>query len=98
MILRKKKGETEIWEIYNKPDDMGGMIHPFHIHGTQFKIISINGKKPPANEQGYKDTVAIHPGDKIKLAVKFPHAGTYMYHCHILEHEDNGMMGQIKVE
>lgn len=94
----QKKGETEIWEIYNKPDDMGGMIHPFHIHGTQFKIISINGKKPPANEQGYKDTVAIHPGDKIKLAVKFPHAGTYMYHCHILEHEDNGMMGQIKVE
>src|SRR5699024_4905704 len=40
-------GETEVWEIYNEPDDMCGMIHPFHIHGTQFKVISINGEKPP---------------------------------------------------
>src|SRR5699024_10577578 len=52
----QKKGETEIWEVYNKPDMMGGAIHPFHIHGTQFKVISINGEKPPENLQGYKDT------------------------------------------
>lgn len=94
----QKKGETEIWEIYNKPDMMGGMIHPFHIHGTQFKVISINGEEPPENLQGYKDTIALDPGDKAKIAVKFEEEGVYMYHCHILEHEDNGMMGQLKVE
>lgn len=94
----QKHGVTEIWEIYNKPDMMGGMIHPFHIHGTQFKIISIDGIEPPENEQGWKDTVAIQPGEKIKLAVKFKNKGIYMFHCHVLEHEDNGMMGQVKVE
>lgn len=94
----QKKGETEIWEIYNKPDMMGGMIHPFHIHGTQFKVLSINGEAPPANERGYKDTIALKPGDKVEIAVKFNKTGIYMYHCHILEHEENGMMGQIKVE
>ncbi|MBO1002927.1 multicopper oxidase family protein [Pseudogracilibacillus auburnensis] len=94
----QKKGETEVWEIYNKPDMMGGMIHPFHIHGTQFKVISINGEEPPENLQGYKDTIALDPGDRAKIAVKFEEKGVFMYHCHILEHEDNGMMGQIKVE
>jgi len=96
--LTQKQGETEVWEVYNEPDMMGGMIHPFHIHGTQFKVISINGEKPPKNLQGYKDTLSLDPGDKAKIAVKFKEKGTYMYHCHILEHEDNGMMGQIKVE
>src|SRR5699024_7900291 len=96
--LTQKQGETEVWEVYNEPDMMGGMIHPFHIHGTQFKVISINGEKPPKNLQGYKDTISLDPGDKAKIAVKFKEKGTYMYHCHILEHEDNGMMGQIKVE
>ena len=91
------KGVTEIWEVYNKPD-MVGTLHPFHIHGTQFKIVSINGEKPPAHLQGYKDTISLQPGDKAKIAVKFEEPGVYMYHCHILEHEDNGMMGQVQVQ
>lgn len=94
----QKKGETEIWEIYNKPDMMGGMIHPFHIHGAQFKVVSINGEKPPVNERGYKDTVALDPDDRVKIAIKFNKTGTYVFHCHILEHEENGMMGQVRVE
>lgn len=94
----QKQGETEIWEIYNKPDMMGGMVHPFHIHGTQFKIVSIDGEVPPANLQSWKDTVAIEPNQTIKLAVKFNHKGIYMFHCHVLEHEENGMMGQVKVK
>lgn len=94
----QKQGETEIWEIYNKPDMMGGMTHPFHIHGTQFKIVSIDGKEPPANEKGWKDTVAIDAGETVKLAVKFNNKGIYMFHCHVLEHEENGMMGQVKVD
>lgn len=94
----QEQGETEIWEVYNKPDMMGGMTHPFHIHGTQFKVVSIDGKEPPANLQGWKDTVAIEARQKVKLAVKFNNKGIFMFHCHVLEHEDNGMMGQVKVE
>lgn len=93
----QKVGEEEIWEIYNQPTPMGGMIHPFHIHGTQFKVLSINGKEPPKSEQGYKDTVAVRPDERVKITVRFEEEGMYMFHCHILEHEDNGMMGQINV-
>ncbi|WP_330948992.1 multicopper oxidase family protein [Virgibacillus sp. MG-45] len=95
--LRQKKGVSEVWEVYNKPDNMGGMIHPFHIHGTQFKIISRDGREVNPNERGLKDSVLIEPGERVKLLVTFPEEGKYMYHCHILEHEDNGMMGQVEV-
>ncbi|WP_313238157.1 multicopper oxidase family protein [Sporosarcina ureae] len=94
----QEQGVTEVWEIYNKKDMMGGMIHPFHIHGTQFKIVSRDGVEPKEYEQGWKDTIAIHPGEKVKIAIQFKHKGVYMFHCHILEHEDNGMMGQIEVK
>jgi len=94
----QKQGVTEVWEIYNKPDMMGGMIHPFHIHGAQFKILSRDEKKPPENEQGWKDSISVKPDETVKIAVQFKHKGVYMFHCHILEHEDNGMMGQIKVD
>lgn len=94
----QQQGVTEVWEIYNKPDMMGGMIHPFHIHGAQFKIITRDGKTPPENEWGWKDSISIKPDEKVKIAIQFQHKGVYMFHCHILEHEDNGMMGQVKVE
>ncbi|ARK24114.1 copper oxidase [Sporosarcina sp. P37] len=94
----QQQGVTEVWEIYNKPDMMGGMIHPFHIHGAQFKIISRNGEAPPENERGWKDSISVAPDETVKIAIQFKHKGVYMFHCHILEHEDNGMMGQVKVE
>lgn len=94
----QEQGVTEVWEIYNKKDMMGGMIHPFHIHGTQFKILSRDGKEPSENERGWKDSLSIQPGEKVKIAIQFKHKGVYMFHCHILEHEDNGMMGQILIE
>lgn len=95
--LRQERGVAEVWEVYNKPDMMGGMIHPFHIHGTQFKIISRDGKEPPPNEQGLKDSVLVNPDERVKLLVMFPEKGIFVFHCHILEHEDNGMMGQVEV-
>lgn len=98
MDLQAKTGTTEIWEINNLNDMMGGMIHPFHLHGVQFKVLDRNGKIPPANEQGWKDTIALYPGEKVQIEVEFSKKGIFMYHCHILEHEDNGMMGQIIVE
>ena len=90
-------GDTEIWEIAN--DSM--MMHPFHIHHGQFRILSRNGQRPPLQEMGYKDTVKVGPGETVRFIMKFENFSDarrpYMYHCHILEHEDNGMMGQFIV-
>ena len=90
--------ETVIWEVRNAQDMMGSMIHPFHIHGVQFQVLSRDGAEPPQNEQGWKDTIAVYPGETVRLAVTFSEKGVFMYHCHILEHEDNGMMGQVSVQ
>lgn len=77
--------------------------HPFHVHGTQFRILSINGSEVPAHLRGWKDTVNIQgahnvrstPGT-VEILVRFDHQAAmphpYMVHCHILEHEDGGMM------
>lgn len=95
--LRQQQGVTEVWEIENVLSEEGAMAHPFHIHGTQFLVLSVNGEAPDASMQGYKDTITVQPMQKIRLAVRFPEKGIYMFHCHILEHEDVGMMGQIEV-
>jgi len=90
---------TEIWEVTNAM----GMDHNFHIHATHFQIIERNGNPNMVaeNEQGYKDTVYIPPGESVKLIIKMTDytdsQKPYMYHCHILEHEDAGMMGQFVV-
>ena len=60
---------------------MGSPGHPFHIYGTQFQILSLNGYELEENKKGWKDT-----------------KGMFMYHCHILEHEEAGTMGQLEVE
>lgn len=94
-----KLHDTEIWEISNESGGMmGGMAHPFHAHGVQFQILDRDGNPPPANESGWKDTILVYPGEKVRAIATFDHSGTFMYHCHILEHEDAGMMGQFKVE
>ena len=93
-----KQGEVEIWEIWNPSP----RPHPFHVHGTGFKVISRDGKSPLINETGLKDTVLVYPREKVQIMVVFHHLAPkdrpYMYHCHILEHEDAGMMGQFVVE
>lgn len=94
---RQNLNEKEVWEVTNMGNRMGGMIHPFHIHGVQFRIISRDGKVPPENEQGWKDTVLLNPDETVRLLVQFTEKGVFMYHCHILEHEELGMMGQIEV-
>ncbi len=94
---RIKLGATEIWEIRNT----ASMLHPIHIHDVQFQILDRNGQKPPLNERGRKDTVAVNPGEIVRLIMKFEDYADpdspFMYHCHILEHEDAGMMGQFVV-
>ncbi|MGV3487596.1 MAG: multicopper oxidase family protein [Tuberibacillus sp.] len=90
--------DTEIWEISVNSSTMGAMAHPFHIHSTQFQILDRNGQPPAANEMGWKDTVLVQPGETVRVIATFNHPGIFMYHCHILEHEDLGMMGQFQVK
>jgi FtsP/CotA-like multicopper oxidase with cupredoxin domain len=91
-----KLGTAEIWEI-----SAGGMpmAHPFHVHGARFRILSKNGGKPAPHESGWKDVVLVE--EHAEILVRFDHPAQpkmpFMYHCHILEHEDRGMMGQFAV-
>lgn len=87
-------GSIEVWKINNYTN----MQHPFHAHGVQFQIIERKGKRPKANEAGWKDTFIVQQGENVTVIAKFENKGTFMYHCHILEHEDAGMMGQFLVE
>lgn len=87
-----------IWNITNQ----SMMPHPWHIHGNHFYIQSINNAAPPLNMRGRKDVVTVPPqGGNVKLIMKYEDFADsdmpYMYHCHILSHEDNGMMGQFIV-
>ncbi len=91
-------GSTEIWEIFNQPMGMMQIPHSFHIHDVQFLILDRNGNPPSPSESGWKDTVLIWPGETVRFITKFEdYTGLYMYHCHFLEHEDDGMMGQFEV-
>lgn len=89
-------GAREIWVITNN-----GWDHNFHIHDAAFTILDKEGKDPPVYERGRKDTVFIPKGTTVRLAVDFgsyPDPDTpYMYHCHLLYHEDSGMMGQFVI-
>ncbi|MEZ2584901.1 multicopper oxidase CueO [Kluyvera intermedia] len=86
------KGQYERWVISGEGDMM---LHPFHIHGTQFRILRENGQAPAAHRSGWKDTVRVEGGVS-EVLVKFDHEASkeqaYMAHCHLLEHEDTGMM------
>ncbi|MGB3209966.1 MAG: multicopper oxidase domain-containing protein [Desulforhopalus sp.] len=93
-----KLNTTEIWEITNRSAMMMSMPHSMHLHDVQFQILSRNGKIPLPHEQGRKDTVLIMPGETVRIISRFQdYTGIYMYHCHLLEHEDDGMMGQFEV-
>lgn len=89
-------GALEIWEVDNIV-----YAHNFHIHEVAFRILDIGGRTPPPYQQGPKDTVFIPGHTKVRLAVQFGQyvdpASPYMYHCHVLFHEDKGMMGQFVI-
>ena len=88
---------TEIWELTNNSP----MMHPFHVHNGQFQVLDRNGQQPPANEMGWKDTVRVGSGELVRIIMRFTdfvdEKNPYMYHCHVLEHEDRGMMGQFLI-
>lgn len=87
----------EVWELINETM----VAHPFHIHDVQFYILNRNSIAPGPEESGRKDVVFVLPGDTLRFITKFEDFADpmfpYMYHCHILMHEDDGMMGQFIV-
>jgi suppressor of ftsI/bilirubin oxidase len=106
--LEVKRNKVEIWEIRN---DMMSMPHPMHIHGYQFQVLERRGSPAQAwgsgrrhllaTDGGWKDTVLTWPGETVQIAIDFstPFTGPqeYVFHCHNLEHEDQGMMINYRV-
>jgi blue copper oxidase len=86
------------WRIAEGSDRM---LHPVHVHGCQFRIISMDGKPPEPYRAGWKDIAPVSAGGVTEILVRFPYSADaknpYMAHCHILEHEDSGMMAQFTV-
>jgi len=97
---RPLQGDTEMWELYNLTVDG----HPMHLHLVRFEVMDrqildpltflpVGAPRPPqAWEAGFKDTVIAYPGEVTRLKATFDIAGLYVWHCHIVEHEDNEMM------
>jgi FtsP/CotA-like multicopper oxidase with cupredoxin domain len=97
-------GSTHIWEFRNVANPMGMQAaHPMHIHGPQFRVLSRTGGSANALREGiadagWRDTVLVLPGETVRVQIPFTdHPGLYLYHCHILEHEDMGMMRNFRV-
>ncbi|HZA24130.1 MAG TPA: multicopper oxidase domain-containing protein, partial [Dehalococcoidia bacterium] len=90
-------GDVEIWELSNP----SFRSHPIHIHDVQFQVLDRNGESPSPNERGWKDTITVNKDETVRVIMQFKDYADpelpYMFHCHILEHEDRGMMGQFVV-
>ncbi len=88
--------DTEVWEIYNFTAD----AHPIHLHLVRFEVVGrtlFNGDPSPNGsvqpwESGFKDTVIAYPGEITRIKALFDIEGLYVWHCHIVEHEENEMM------
>ena len=91
--ISARLGTTEIWEIEN----LVGMDHPFHLHGFHFQVLDRNGV--PAPYRSWKDTINVPRHETVRIIVHFDdYPGKWMFHCHILTHEDQGMMGILELK
>jgi suppressor of ftsI/bilirubin oxidase len=109
-LIVVQRGATEIWEIRNEERSMP---HPMHLHGFKFRVLerensprqvadmAVDEQGRTATDLGWKDTVLVWPGETVRMAIEFSHdfdgEQIYLFHCHILEHEDAGMMINYKV-
>lgn len=88
---------TEIWVFDNS---QGDEPHPMHLHGVHFQVLERSGGRAQltASENGWKDTVLVMPREVVKIIIPFsPLTGVFVFHCHNLEHEDDGMMLQYQL-
>jgi bilirubin oxidase len=91
-------GATEVWEMHNFTED----AHPIHIHEVQFQVVNREhfegGVSPPEPwETGLKDTVIAYPDQITRVRATFDHPGLFVWHCHLVEHEDNEMMRPYRI-
>ena len=98
-------GDTETWELYNFTED----AHPIHVHEVLFEVANRQRidkrtgrpiqppRGPTPTENGYKDTVIAYPGEVTRIRMRFSSQGQYVWHCHIVEHEDNEMMRPYRI-
>ena len=94
--VKVQLGDTERWTLFSDDGE-----HVFHPHQIQFQILAINGEPPPPEESGWEDSVLVNAGREVVIAARFNTYAAedtpYMFHCHILDHEDLGMMGQFLI-
>jgi FtsP/CotA-like multicopper oxidase with cupredoxin domain len=91
---RVRQGSVERWRLRNTSD----VTHYVHLHEEQWQTVSRNGERPPPWERGFEDTWRLDPGETVDVAARFTdYPGIFMVHCHMLDHEDHGMMAQFEV-
>jgi FtsP/CotA-like multicopper oxidase with cupredoxin domain len=92
--FRVRRGATQTWKLHNGTH----VTHFFHLHEEAWRTISRDGHRPPPWERGLEDTWKLDPGETVKVAAHFTdYRGVFMLHCHMLDHEDHGLMTQFKV-
>lgn len=86
-------GAVEVWVIHSSD----GNPHSFHPHLVHFAVLDVDGDPPPPELAGWKDTIHVPPDTTVRIIARFDGeadpTAPYMYHCHVLRHEDDGMMG-----
>jgi FtsP/CotA-like multicopper oxidase with cupredoxin domain len=91
-IVRAKLGETQVWQVTNK----SSWSHPLHLHGFFFQVLDDKGE--PVRPLAWKDTVNIPFDSTVRFVVHFDERpGSWMFHCHILDHAEGGLMGMVVV-
>jgi FtsP/CotA-like multicopper oxidase with cupredoxin domain len=85
---------VETWQVTNG----SSVAHLAHFHGSDWYMVKRNGRKPPPYEHNLKETFFLDPGESVTIATKFTdHLGKFVFHCHMLDHEDHGLMSQFEV-
>lgn len=87
--IEATSGDVEIWSVKNDSE----MDHPFHLHGMFFRVLDVGGIAPA--HVGWKDTVNVPRKQTLRFVVRYGAPGTWMFHCHILEHAERGMMAEL---
>lgn len=97
VMFEGQVGQIEEWEIYNASH----MDHPFHVHGTHFQVVALQdaeGEWRPPLWRSWQDTINLQPYQRQKIRLVFDQPGEWMFHCHIIEHEELGMMASILIQ
>ena len=89
--MRAALGETQLWTITNKAT----WAHPIHLHGYFFQVL--DDKDDPVRPLAWKDTINVPPDTTVRLLVRLDRPGSWMYHCHILDHAEAGLMSTVDV-